>query len=555
MGNLRKGEGQGGLFHSKRKSLLFKIVASFVIIACVWIMFETNVYAAAIGVTDNGSTIVVDTKAGLVYTINKANGDMTSCKLNGTELCGTTKTSHIGSGLGSSTTVTWNTSPSGATVVITCETSTLTHYYVSRNGENTIYMATYITQEPSVGELRYIFRGNGNVLTNVPTNSNIRNNTGAVESSDVFGYANGYTTSKYYGNDQAKDLTIKGATGNNVGVFMAYGSRETSSGGPFFRDIQFQSGTDTEIYNYMNSGHNQTEAFRMGLHGPYAYCFTTGQTPSIPDFSWMSSLGLKGWVSSRGKVVLNGISGMDSSYTYTVGFANDAAQYWTTASSSGGAAVCANMKPGTYTMTIYKRELEVYTEIVTVTSGGTTTLNTRAVSDPASTSTIWRIGQWDGTPLELLNGQTITIRHPSDSRNPSWGPVTYAVGSATNKFPAVQFRNANSPTTITFNLTAEQAASAHTLNIGISAAYINGRPSVTINGTTLSSKSASSQPSTRSFTIGTYRGNNATFSWTIPAANFVAGQNTITVTPISGSSDLGTYLSAGYVYDCVELTN
>lgn len=91
---------------------------------------------------------------------------------------------------------------------------------------------------------------------------------------------------------------------------MAYGNREKSSGGPFFRDIQFQSGGDTEIYNYMNSGHAQTENWRMGLHGPYALIFTTGSTPAVPDFSWMSGLNLQGWVSSRGNVVLNGLSGM-----------------------------------------------------------------------------------------------------------------------------------------------------------------------------------------------------------------------------------------------------
>jgi len=534
-----------------KQGVSFIVMIAFVIATCL--IPSTNSYAAAIGVTDNGSTIVIDTKAGLVYTINKSNGDMTSCKFNGTELIGS-KPSHINSGLGSAT-VTWNTSPSGATVVITCETSTLTHYYVSRNGENVIYMATYTTAQPSVGELRYIFRGKGSVLTNVPTHSNIRGNTGAIESSDVFGFSNGYTASKYYGNDQAKDLTIRGATGNNVGVFMAYGNRETSSGGPFFRDIQFQSGTDTEIYNYMNSGHAQTDTIRTGLFGPYALCFTTGSTPSVPDFSWMSSLGLKGWVSSRGKVVLNGLNGMDPSYTYTIGFSNNTAQYWTTASSTG-AAVCANMKPGTYTMKVYKRELEVYTETVTVNAGQVTTLNTRTITnDPANTPVIWRIGNWDGTPLEFLNGQTITIRHPSDSRNASWGPVTYRVGSAINKFPAVQFRGKNSPTTISFDLNSTQAASAHTLKIGITCAYINGRPSVTVNGRALSNPSASSQPSTRSITIGTYRGNNASFSWSIPASYFVTGTNTITITPISGSSDLGEWLSAAFVYDCVELQN
>lgn len=539
------------------RRLLKKGFSSFLLLVMMAaaVVYPTSTgHAATIHVTDNGSRIEVNTGAGLVYTVNKSNGDMISAKMNGTELSSSSKGSHIGSGLGSAN-VTWNKSPSGSTVLITVSTSTLTHYYASRGGENIIYMATHITAQPSIGELRYIFRGKGSVLTGVPANSNIRNNTGAIESQDVFGYANGQTTSKYYGNDQAKDLSIRGVTGNGVGVFMAYGNREKSSGGPFFRDIQFQSGGDTEVYNYMNSGHGQTENWRMGLHGPYALIFTTGSTPSVPDFSWMSGLNLTGWVASRGNVVLNGLSGMDTSYGYTVGFANSNAQYWVNASSSGAAAKYS-MIPGTYTMTVYKGELAVFTESVNVIAGSTTTVNTRTINnDPSKASSIWRIGNWDGTPREFLNGQTIPIRHPSDSRNPSWGPVSHATGSATNKFPGIQFRGQNSPTTVTFNLNSAQAASSHTLNIGITAAYNNGRPSVTINGHTLSNPAASSQPNSRSFTIGTYRGNNTTFSWNIPASYFVNGSNKVTITPISGSSDLGNWLSAGWVYDCVELLN
>lgn len=397
---------------------------------------------ADLQVTDNGSTIVVNTGASLIYTVNKSNGDIVSCTFNGTELVGS-KPSHIGSGLGSAT-VTWSTADSGSTVIIASETSTLTHYYVSRKGENNIYMATYITEQPSVGELRYIFRGRGSVLVNVPAYSDIRNNVGAVESSDVFKLANGYTVSKYYGNVQAKDLTIGGATGNGVGVFMAYGSRETSSGGPFFRDIQFQSGTDTEIYNYMNSGHNQTDIRRVGLHGPYALCLTSGTTPSVPNLSWMSSLGLKGWIYDRGKVVLNGLSGMKSGYTYTIGFANDTAQYWASTTTTGS-AVRDGIKPGTYTMTVYKNELEVYQESVTVTANSVTTVHTRTINDPDNTAVIWRIGTWDGTPLEFLNGGNIPLWHPSDPRNADWNVGTYAVGSGDGLFPAAQFRLINSP--------------------------------------------------------------------------------------------------------------
>jgi rhamnogalacturonan endolyase len=175
--------------------------------------------------------------------------------------------------------------------------------------------------------------------------------------------------------------------------------------------------------------------------------------------------------------------------------------------------------------------------------------------DPSSTATIWHIGDWDGTPLEFLNGANIMNRHPSDSRNSSWGPKTFAIGSSASSFPACQFRGDNSPTTITFSLTSAQAAAAHTAKIGITCAEYGGRPSVTINGHALTNPGASAQPTGRSLTTGTYRGNNTTFTYSIPAADFVTGANTMVITPISGTTDSGPWLSASWAYDCVELDN
>lgn len=37
----------------------------------------------------------------------------------------------------------------------------LTQYMVFKNGDNSIYMGTYTVSEPSIGELRYIFRLSG----------------------------------------------------------------------------------------------------------------------------------------------------------------------------------------------------------------------------------------------------------------------------------------------------------------------------------------------------------------------------------------------------------
>jgi rhamnogalacturonan endolyase len=143
--------------------------------------------------------------------------------------------------------------------------------------------------------------------------------------------------------------------------------------------------------------------------------------------------------------------------------------------------------------------------------------------------------------------------HPSDARMASWGPVTYTVGSsAVSDFPAYQWKEINNPTTVRFTLSSSQLA-ARTVRIGITAAYAGGRPQITVNSWTSPAPAASSQPSSRSLTIGTYRGNNALYTYNVPASAFVAGPNTMTVTVISGSAGLGGYLSPGISYDCVEM--
>lgn len=47
-----------------------------------------------------------------------------------------------------------------------------TQYYVAVSGQSAIYIGTYITAEPSVGELRFIARLKNTVLTTGPTPSN-----------------------------------------------------------------------------------------------------------------------------------------------------------------------------------------------------------------------------------------------------------------------------------------------------------------------------------------------------------------------------------------------
>jgi rhamnogalacturonan endolyase len=190
----------------------------------------------AFSVTNGGGFYTVDTGGGLVFQVNQANGDITSLNFNGTEYQATDKNSQIASGLGSATVTatTYGTNyikiecDSGSTNTVV---SDLTHFLMVRNGDPIIYMATYVVNEPAVGELRWITRLQFNKVPNGPLQSNNNGSTGAIESTDVFGYADGHTTSKYYGRERAMDLTYSGATGAGIGVWSVFDTRESSSGG------------------------------------------------------------------------------------------------------------------------------------------------------------------------------------------------------------------------------------------------------------------------------------------------------------------------------------
>ncbi|HEX5115530.1 MAG TPA: rhamnogalacturonan lyase B N-terminal domain-containing protein [Pseudonocardiaceae bacterium] len=508
--------------------------------------------AATFGVTSAGGFFTVDTGAGVVFKVNQTNGDVTSLRFNGVELQSQSRFSHVESGLGAGTTVT--ASQVGQFVVVT-ETATnwygsgtIVHYLVARNGDPAIYMATFV-DSLGAGELRWIQEFDRTVITGMNTDADIKGGT-AIESTDIF-LVNGITRSKYYGNHRARELTVGGVTGAGVGAYIVYGNRESSSGGPFYRDIE-QQGTETtiQLYNYLWSGHNDTEAQRLDvLYGPYALIITSGPAPAVPDLSFMATLGLRGTVPATGRGFVVG-KGSGVPIGSVVGWANSTAQYWTTTGTNSNFSSPA-MKPGTYTQTLYQNELPVATRTATVTAGVTTT-GQNLTANFALPATIFRIGEWDGTPTSFRNGGNLTVMHPSDVRMASWGPVTYVVGSSTAAdFPAYQWVGVNNPTTVTFTMTAAQIA-ARTVRIGITASYANGRPQIKVNDWTSSIPAPPTQPKSRSLTIGTYRGNNVQFTYAVPATAFVAGTNTLTINVVSGSS--GTeFLSPGVAYDCVEL--
>ncbi len=523
---------------------------------------------AAFGLTTTTGNYTVDTGAGLVFSVRRQNlsstqhqGDISSMVFNGTEYQDQLKGSQVGIGIGGGTVSAQQIGTSYVVVTVTDPDGNVTHYYMARNGYPYIYMATYFTSEPSLGNVRYITRIPYSLLPHGPAPSDLSGNTGAIESSDIFGMADGTTRSKHYSNHRQLDWTYTGATGSNVAVWMVKANTEGMSGGPFYRCLinQASSAGDQEIYEMINYGEAQTEAFRTSILNQYTLVFTTGATPPSIDTSWESNLGLIGYVGSagRGGVAGVGLAGTDGKHQYVVGFANARAQYWAVANPANGYYYSSyGMLPGTYTQTVYKGELAVWTGSVTVTAGSNVALHTITITgDPSNDAVLWRIGDWDGSPQEFLNGANLTTMHPSDSRLASWGPVTYTVGtSATSTFPAYQWKDPaiNQPTTIKFNLTAAQVTN-HTVRIGITTAYSNGRPQITVNGWTSTVPAASTQPSTRTLTIGSYRGNNTTFTYAVPASAFVAGTNTLTINVASGSGATSGYLTASYSNDCIDL--
>ncbi|KAJ7288462.1 Rhamnogalacturonase B, N-terminal-domain-containing protein [Mycena rebaudengoi] len=503
---------------------------------------------AAFGVTTSGSNMIVDSGAGLLTTINTANGDITSLTFNGKQLQDNTKFTQLSSGLGSATVT---SAVTGTVAKITITTSTITHYYMVLSGVNTLYIGTFASAEPTVGELRFIARLSKANLANGITVAEVNGGT-AIEGSDVF-LLNGQTRSKFYSSVPFIRDQVHGITGSGVGAFMIIPSvsYETSSGGPFFRDINFQGSAQQELYWYMNSGHEQIELpYRTGFFGPYALAITTGAAPSANlNTTFMDSLGLRGYVAASGRGTVTGTySGTLSGVAVTIGFKNSAAQYWV--AGSGGSFSRNLMKPGTYTVTLYQGELEAGTGSVSVSAGGTSSINIAAsLSVP---SVIWRIGTVDGSPTGFLNADKIQTMHPSDTRMSSWGPVTFTVGSsAATSFPMAQFKAVNNPTTIRWTATAAQIG-ARTLRIRTTEAFAGGRPQITVNSFTSAAPAAPPAIDSRGVTRGTWRGLNQVYDFAIPAGTLTASTNTITINVISGSSG-DVFLSPNFVYDSVEL--
>lgn len=109
-----------------------------------------------------------------------------------------------------------------------------------RDAESAIHMATHITAEPTVGELRFIARLNEAVLPtdDVSQASDIGGSSSTVEGEDVF-VVGGQTRSKFYSSQRFIDDQVHCMSGSDIKACMVIPGTgyELSSGGPFFRDM------------------------------------------------------------------------------------------------------------------------------------------------------------------------------------------------------------------------------------------------------------------------------------------------------------------------------
>ncbi|KAK3991564.1 Rhamnogalacturonase B, N-terminal-domain-containing protein [Cladorrhinum sp. PSN332] len=535
--------------------MAFKSVFQLAVLSLL--SFISSVYAA-FGYTSSGGNYIIDAGSSnpLIFSVSQSNCDVKSIKYRGTELQYSSQGTHINSGLGSATVSISQINGVSKYIKVTCVTSTLTHYIVVREGESIMYLATYISAQPSIGELRWIARLLPDKLPGeypYGEASNTQKSTSTVEGSDVF-IVNGQTRSKFYSSTRFIDEDSHCVYGGSdlMHVCIITPQQESSSGGPFFRDINSNNaGASTNLYNYMNSGHAQTEAYRTGLHGPYIMQFSRSGIPGLrsADVSWFGEVGVTGWVPASGRGTVKGTaSGVASGMQGVVHWFNGNAQYWAK-TASNGAFTSPLMKPGTYTMVLYQAEFKIATSSVTVGAGQAVTQNIAGTFNN-SRKTLWQIGEYDGQPKGFRNADKIERMHPSDSRMSSWDPLTYNVGSALSDFPMAVFQSVNNPVTIRFNLGS--APGAATLRIATTLAFAGSRPRVQVNNWTGPTPGAPAKIDSRGVTRGTYRGHGEVYNVSIPAGTLVAGTNTITITSISGSSGT-TFLSPNFIFDAVEL--
>eukprot|EP00659_Diplonema_papillatum_P019166 gene19166-29504_t len=388
-----------------------------------------------------------------------------------------------------------------------------------------------------------------------------RGATGTIEADDVFALSHGETRSKHYTGSRLQDWIFMGASGAGAGMWLIRGSHETGSGGPFYRSARSQTTDESHDLIYaVNDIHAQTEAFRSGTLAAYSFAATAGDTPNTGvDYEFYAGLGVSGFViaEERGQIRGVGVQQRNPAFRYTVAFANANGQYWSAVDAGSGAFRVPYVLPGVYTMTVYKNELAVFLrENVTVEPLEITSIPALNITgDPSTAAAVFRIGDWDGSPRELMNGGNIDTMHPSDSRLSAWDTSPFVVGEdPAAGFPAYLFKDVNGLFIIEFVLPEAMKTATRTIRVGTTLSAGGGRPAVSVNGgvAAVSAGVAFDMP-TRSVTLGTYRGVNEMHVFEVPPGSWTADAvQTVTIS-VEGGAGGFAWLSPALAVDCVDL--
>uniref|UniRef100_K3WI88 rhamnogalacturonan endolyase n=1 Tax=Globisporangium ultimum (strain ATCC 200006 / CBS 805.95 / DAOM BR144) TaxID=431595 RepID=K3WI88_GLOUD len=533
-------------------------IACMALVSSVWGQDE-------FGYTASSSRYVIHSGNGLTISMARSTCDVVSILYKGQELQYKAKYTHINSGLKELTSSIKTLDDGSDTIQITCEATGITQYYFFRPNENVIYMGTYHDASLALPELRFLARLDRTTVATGIEEATLDGTVGAIEAHDVYAKSDNTTRSKFYSGRPFIHDQIHGVRGDAAGVYFVISEQgyESSSSGPFFRDINNQCTEANELTFYMNSDHTRTEEYRCGFHGPYALMFTDGPTPASPsmvDFDFFQDLTMTGFVNGEqrgevhGSVVdPNDVLGVND--TVVVGFANANAQYWTELAVGERQFMSPLMKEGTYTMVVYKKQLVVASASVNVDIGNITVQDIQVSYTPIS-NVIWQIGEWDGTPEGFLNADKIHSMHPSDARMAPWEPLMFNADSDEDaQFPLAQFRGVNDPLTIQFNLTEEQTLTSRTLNIGVTFAQGSARPSIRVNDKWSGPVLTSGAVKTRGVTRGVTTGNYMLYEYTIPVTALAIGTNRIALGIASGTTDPAEpFLHAAVVFDALALS-
>lgn len=149
-----------------------------------------------------------------------------------------------------------------------------------------------------------------------------------------------------------------------------------------------------------------------------------------------------------------------------------------------------------------------------------------------------------------------TYMHPSDTRLAKWDAGNYIVGTtATSGFPGYIWKDINNDHLVYFRLTDAQLAQGAKIRIGVTEGQSGGRPAIGVNSWSAALQSDKGQGDTRSLTVGTYRGNNWIYEYTVPASAWIQSAREyqiLKISVISGKTSTG-YLSPGISIDAIDM--